>query len=206
MKLPVESPGNECQVHHQLTLSVASFPSKCSELTCALSATHHLILCIFASCEDRAEWGLSRHDGYLVQGSDIEVANMSIKAAKGYAMTLPKCTGFSYKSGSDPTTIWFKHTLTSVYGGKSSGFVTYLVGSRLSKHHGYLVQGSDIEVKQMTIRQAKKYALELPKCTGCCFKPTGKQFDDDEETTVWFKHTITEVCAPQSGWITYLVE
>jgi len=108
-----------------------------------------------STAADRAEWGLSRHDGYLVQGSDIESAQMSVEAAKGYAVTLPNCTGFCYQTGSDPPTIWFKHTLTTACGGSSSGWVTYLVGSRLSKHQGYLVQGSDIEVKQMSIRQAK---------------------------------------------------
>ena len=47
-----------------------------------------------------------------------------------------------------------------------------------------------IQIKEMTINEAKGYALLLPRCSGFTFK---KETDLNKKITIWFKEDITEV-------------
>lgn len=68
---------------------------------------------------------------------------------------------------------------------------------------GYLDVDYDLErVYQMSVNEAKQYALTLPNCTGFTCWPGD---DLNEPKTIWFKHTVSTV-HPSACWSTWLVE
>eukprot|EP01084_Bolivina_argentea_P195516 335382_1 len=68
---------------------------------------------------------------------------------------------------------------------------------------GYVKGGHDIEMKKMTVEQAKLYSLTLPGCVGFTYsqKPS-----DKSETDIWFKNNVSNIRTnPELDWKTCLV-
>mmetsp|Transcript_9292 Transcript_9292/g.11641 ORF Transcript_9292/g.11641 Transcript_9292/m.11641 type:complete len:239 (-) Transcript_9292:131-847(-) len=65
--------------------------------------------------------------GFLSRGNDIIADTMTVNEAKEYALTLPFCTGFTFRKINNndvKTKIWFKNSLMDV--SPSNDWVTYL--------------------------------------------------------------------------------
>eukprot|EP01084_Bolivina_argentea_P044998 82810_1 len=133
--------------------------------------------------------------GYIPQGNDIvEKTDMSVGEAKKYALTLNNCTGITFSGDNNNNTktrIWFKKNDTSVSGGGTwHSYLIVNVNHQFDYKSGYIPQGNDICTKNMTILEAKKYAMELSECTGITFNAENK---DNIKTNVWFKKKTKKV-------------
>ena len=141
--------------------------------------------------------------GYLGQGNNFQVKDMTINEAMAYSIKLgPNCIGFTCHAEPDynkKIKIWFKDSKCSPDVHKNKEWQTYLKPT-YNVDTGYLPQGYNLKVKEMTINEAKGYALLLPRCSGFTFK---NQDDLDKKITIWFKQDITEIQHSQE-WTSYV--
>eukprot|EP01083_Nonionella_stella_P257012 880147_1 len=109
--------------------------------------------------------------GYLAAGNDVEVKQMTINEALAYAIKLgPKCIGFTTPENGDynkQQQVNFKNEKSStVYKNKADDQWQSYLKPKYRVVDGYLGAGYNVEVKDMSINEAKGHALLLPRCTG----------------------------------------